>query len=137
LKARGIELPIERISFAPDYQSEGGAKAADLWLELPRAEAPTAVVTGNDLMGMAFMRRVQQAGVRIPHDVSVVGFDGLPEAGLCFPGLTTVTQPASQMGIDAAIAVLTQLADSKSRTSTSQQYPMQLLTRESAGPAPR
>lgn len=137
LQARGVELPLERISFAPDYQSEGGVKAADVWLELPRAEAPTAVVTGNDLMGMAFMRRVQQAGVRIPDDVSVVGFDGLPEAGLCWPGLTTVTQPASQMGIDAAIAVLKQLSDPKSSTSTSQQYPMQLFTRESAGPAPR
>jgi LacI family transcriptional regulator len=137
LKERGLELPLDRISFAPNYQAEGGNTAAEVWLGLPRAVAPTAVVAGNDLMGMAFMRRVQQAGVRIPDDVSVVGFDGLPEAGLCWPGLTTVTQPASQMGIDAAIAVLKQLSDPKSEQQTSQQYPMQLLTRESAGPAPK
>src|SRR5690606_31098035 len=110
---------------------------AELWLQLPRADAPTAVVTGNDLMGMAFMRRVQQAGVRVPQDVSVVGFDGLPEAGLCWPGLTTVTQPASQMGSDAAIAGVKRHADPKSSASSSQQYPTQLLARESAGPASR
>ena len=137
LEQHGLSLPDEYISFAATYQADGGTQAAHRWLELPRHEAPTAVVLGNDLMGMGFMRSLLQAGLRIPDDVSVVGFDGLPEAGLCWPGLTTATQPATQMGIDAATAVLTQLDNSKADASSSRQYPMQLLIRESTGPAPK
>lgn len=137
LEERGLTLPEDHISFAPSYQGDGGTLAAEWWLGLPRSEAPTAVVTGNDLMAMAFMRRVLQADVRIPDDVSVVGFDGLPEAGLCWPGLTTATQPATQMGIDAATAVLEQLSSTKGNTHSTRQYPMQLLIRESAGPPPK
>ncbi len=137
LAAHGLELPERFISFAASYQAEGGFQAAAAWLQLPRSEAPTAVVTGNDLMAMAFMRSVLQAGFRIPEQVSVIGFDGLPETGLCWPGLTTAVQPATQMGIDAAAAVLEQLENADAPQSGSRQYPMQLLIRESAGPAPR
>lgn len=136
LAARGLELPERFVSFAADYQAQGGIAAAHIWLEYSVAERPTAVVTGNDLMAMGFMRTVLKAGVHVPNDVSVVGFDGLPEAGLCWPGLTTATQPAMQMGTDAAKSVLEQLENEAAPATSSRQYPMQLLVRESAGPAP-
>ena len=122
--------------FATDYRAGGGSQAGKVWLALPRHQAPTAVVLGNDLMAMAFMRELLQAGVSIPRDVSVVGFDGLPEAGLCWPGLTTASQPAGQMGTDAAVALLSQLDDPKSSTSSTRHYPMHLVVRESTGAAP-
>lgn len=133
LAEHGIQLEDRFVSFASSYQSEGGTEAGLSWLALPREQAPTAVVTGNDLMAMGFIRVLLQAGVRIPDQVSVAGFDGLPEAGLCWPGLTTATQPATQMGIDAATAVLRQLEDREAPASSSQTYPMQLLIRESTG----
>jgi LacI family transcriptional regulator len=136
LAQRRLELSERFISFAPGYQAEGGIEAAKAWLELDADQAPTAVVTGNDLMAMAFMRTVLKAGFSIPQDVSVVGFDGLPEAGLCWPGLTTATQPATQMGIDAATTVLKEIEDPEAQATSSQLYPMQLLIRESAGPVP-
>jgi DNA-binding LacI/PurR family transcriptional regulator len=82
------------------------------------------------------MRILQQNGVSIPKEVSVVGFDGLPEAGLCWPGLTTAAQPAQQMGADAVAAVLRQLQHPSSGAASSAKYPMKLIVRESTGPAP-
>jgi DNA-binding LacI/PurR family transcriptional regulator len=137
LQARGIVLAEEHITFAGSYLSAEGVRHAERWLAMPRSEAPTAVVLGNDPMALGFMRALQQQGVQIPRDVSVAGFDGLPEAGLCWPGLTTASQPAQQMGTDAVAAVLKQIQQPSSGTASSVKYPMQVIVRESTGPAPK
>lgn len=136
LSERGVELSPDNVAFAETYLADEGIRHAERWLAVPRADAPTAVVLGNDPMALGFMRTVQQKGVSIPGDVSVVGFDGLPEAGLCWPGLTTAAQPAQQMGADAVAAVLRQLQHPSSGSASSVKYPMKLIVRESTGPAP-
>src|SRR4029079_5515825 len=86
LAAHDIEIRNGDISYAPSYGSEGGGVVAAAWLARPRAQAPTAVVCGNDALALGFLRAILQSGARVPDDVSVTGFDGSPEAGLYWPG---------------------------------------------------
>ena len=60
---------------------------------------------GNDTLAIEFLRVILQRGVRVPEEVSVVGFDGVPEGALYWPGLTTAKQPSQALG-SAALAVL-------------------------------
>ncbi len=132
LRAQGLDLTSK--SFADSYDAEEGAAHAQRWLKLPRRSAPTAVVVGNDAMALAFMRSVQQEGVVIPEHLSVAGFDGLPEAALYWPGLTTMAQPTRQMGMDACEHILGQLQARDSVEDPSGEYAMRLIKRESTGP---
>ncbi|WP_181704973.1 LacI family DNA-binding transcriptional regulator [Chthonobacter rhizosphaerae] len=85
-----------------DYTFAAGTRAADLFLALPAERRPTGVVAVSDEMALAFIRRVAEAGVRVPGDVSVVGFDGIEVGDYCAPRLTTIRQPSRDMGREAA-----------------------------------
>ena len=51
---------------------------------------------GNDALAIGFMRVAQQRGIRMPQDLSIVGFDNIPSGAMVWPGLTTVAQPIQQ-----------------------------------------
>ncbi|GGD32154.1 LacI family DNA-binding transcriptional regulator [Aureimonas glaciei] len=87
-----------------NFQFSGGVTAAEAFLAL--AERPTGVVCCNDEMAIGFMKTVQAAGVRVPADVSVVGFDGIEFADFCEPTLTTVCQPRYELGATGARLML-------------------------------
>ena len=53
---------------------------------------------GNDTLAIEFLRAILQRGVRVPEEISVVGFDGVPEGALYWPGLTTAKQPSQALG---------------------------------------
>ncbi|NUT20730.1 MAG: LacI family DNA-binding transcriptional regulator [Hamadaea sp.] len=75
----------------------------DLALQLlRRSEPPTAVVCGNDLQALGVYEAARLAGLRIPEQLSVVGFDDVEQAAWCAPPLTTVRQPFAAMGAAAA-----------------------------------
>jgi LacI family transcriptional regulator len=76
-------------------QTDGYTGALKL-LSIP--EPPTAIFASNDVMAMGVMDAVRDRGLRIPEDISVVGFDDIPQAGMVRPALTTVRQPLEQMG---------------------------------------
>jgi LacI family transcriptional regulator len=59
---------------------------------------PTAIFAANDLSAIAAIEVARQVGLRVPEDLSVVGFDNVPESALCSPPLTTVEQPIHDMG---------------------------------------
>ena len=59
------------------------------------------MVFGNDALAIGFMRVAQQRGVRMPQDLSIVGFDNIAGGAMVWPGLTTVAQPMREMGRDA------------------------------------
>jgi LacI family transcriptional regulator, xylobiose transport system transcriptional regulator len=82
---------------------EGRTYAAEL---LRLDEPPTAVLCGNDLQAFGVYEAARQAGIRIPDELSVVGFDDISYAGWCGPPLTTVRQPLIEMGATAARLVL-------------------------------
>lgn len=75
----------------------------DLGLELLRLpDPPTAVVCGDDLQALGVYEAARTSGLRIPDDLSVVGFDDIEQAAWCAPALTTVRQPFAEMGATAA-----------------------------------
>jgi DNA-binding LacI/PurR family transcriptional regulator len=134
LAEQGLELPDKRVWFGPNYGPESGVEFAHLFLEqTPRARA-SAVVMGNDSMALGFMRTILQGGLRIPDDVSVVGFDGIPEGGLYWPGLTTVVQPAQRMGASGCRALLACMQNPDLERTADVQYGVDLVTRESTAP---
>jgi DNA-binding LacI/PurR family transcriptional regulator len=137
LATRSLRIDPAHIGYAGTYASSGAIAYARHWLELPRAEAPTAVVCGNDALAVGFMRTVLQQGVRVPQQVSVAGFDGVPESGLYWPGLTTVEQPSRAMGMAACRALLGMIEDGKAtKEATGVVLPAELIVRESTGTAP-
>lgn len=131
LLAQGLALTTTQ--FADSSDSSQGVRHAKYWLSLSPTTAPTAVVLGNDAMALAFMRTVQQQGVVIPNQLSVMGFEGLPEAELYWPGLTTMAEPIRQMGIDACEFVLERLRSTTPSESTGREYALRLVERESTG----
>jgi LacI family xylobiose transport system transcriptional regulator len=73
---------------------------------LARSDRPTAIFAGNDLMALGVYEAARLAGLTIPGDLSVVGYDDLPAAGWAGPPLTTVRQPLSEMGREATRMIL-------------------------------
>jgi LacI family transcriptional regulator len=82
------------------------------------------------------MRAALQAGLGIPSQLSVVGFDGIPEGARCWPGLTTVRQPMREMGRVACENLRRQIENPEEGAASTVTYRMDLLVRESSGPPP-
>jgi LacI family transcriptional regulator len=108
LRVAGIDG--DRVLVAADEAGVAGGErtAADI---LDRDRRVTALVAYNDLMAIGAMRAVRAAGLRIPTDVSVVGFDNVDLAAYVDPPLTTVAQATSQMGHWAVTELAAELAD--------------------------
>jgi LacI family transcriptional regulator len=130
----GSSLLTDDISFGASYESEAGAQAAREFLRRSVATRPTASVVGNDAMAIGFMRELLRAGVRIPEEHSVTGFDGVEEGARFWPGLTTAEQPMEQLGRAAVAALLDRIDDPESDVAMTVEYPMPLSLRESTGP---
>jgi DNA-binding LacI/PurR family transcriptional regulator len=95
-----------------DYrQASGRELAAEVLASDPR---PTALICMNDLMAIGAMEYCREVGLRVPQDVSIVGFDDLPVSALLTPRLTTVRQPAHDMGYRAASALFDLLENDES-----------------------
>jgi LacI family transcriptional regulator len=90
-----------------DFSIEAGEAATRKLLDLP--ERPTAIFTGNDGQAMGAYRAARSAGLRIPEDLSIIGFDDIPAAEWIEPGLTTIRQPVVQMAETAMRALLRHL----------------------------
>ena len=90
-----------------DFSMEAGEAAARKLLELP--DRPTAIFTGNDGQALGAYRAARAAGLRIPEDLSIIGFDDIPAAEWVEPGLTTIRQPVVQMAETAMRALLRHL----------------------------
>ena len=99
LASAGVaEASIAR--YPGDFHVGTGVDAARRFLAAPAR--PTGIFAASDMMAIGFMRTVHAAGLRVPRDVSVVGFDGIEFADYCEPPLTTVRQPREAMGREAA-----------------------------------
>jgi LacI family transcriptional regulator len=87
-----------------DFHVESGYEQGKALLRL--AEPPTAIFAGSDLQALGVYEAAREAGLRIPDDLSVVGFDDLPVARWVGPPLTTVRQPLLEMAAAGARLVL-------------------------------
>jgi len=117
------ELVYEGTFFQPD-----GYAGACALLDLP--DPPTAIFASNDVMAMGVMDAVRNRGLRIPDDISVVGFDNIPQSAMVYPPLTTVQQPLEQMGRVAAQMLIGILNDIEKDT-TRIELPTELVVRGS------
>ncbi|MGI5143043.1 MULTISPECIES: LacI family DNA-binding transcriptional regulator [unclassified Streptomyces] len=105
----------------------GGQQAAE---ELRRPKS-SAVITYNDQVAIGLMRGLHAAGLRVPHDLSVVGFDNISGSGLVTPGLTTVAVPARTQGHTAVRTLLAEVGASQTHSGKSAMLPTRLVVRES------
>lgn len=102
-------------------------------------DGPAAVFAGNDLMAVGALRAVKERGLRVPTDVSIVGFDGIPTAEMVEPALTTVQQPIYKFGRRLADVLLTQLGEATDGEKGDAQQlivPGRLVVRGTTAPVP-
>lgn len=115
------------------YQEDQSAAVARELLTL--ADRPTAVFAANDSSAIGVLRAAAEVGLRVPQDLSVVGFDDVPQASTTTPPLTTVSQPLAELGSHAVQMLLTMLRGEP--TTDHVRLPTTLRVRASTGPAPR
>jgi len=119
-------------SIAGDWTPASGYAAG---MAMPLDEGITAVVAGNDQMALGVLAALADRGVRVPEQLSVVGFDDIPEAAYFRPALTTVHRDFEGQGRVAVETLISRL--NEGRTPVSELVESQLVIRDSSGPAPR
>ena len=105
ISSGGID-PDSALYMPGDYTDRSGYQMAARLFSGAEADWPTAVICANDQMAFGGLAYCREAGIAVPHQVSVTGFDDVAEAALTRPGLTTVAQPAFDMGRAAALLLL-------------------------------
>jgi LacI family transcriptional regulator len=133
LRAAGIPLDPELVTEG-GFLRTGGHAAALCLLRL--AEPPTAIFAANDDSAFGVIDAAHQLGVRVPEDLSVVGFDNVPDAAICRPPLTTVDQELAHMG-QVAVRMVIDLIEGRPLAASLERVPTRLVVRSScAAPAP-
>ncbi|WP_338802496.1 LacI family DNA-binding transcriptional regulator [Pseudomonas sp. RSB 5.4] len=106
LKEAGITVRPERI-LESDFTSTGGYNAAAVLLQ---SNPPSAIFAGNDMIGIGVLRAAAERNVRVPSELSVIGFDDIQMSRYVYPALTTVGQSILQLGEMAAEVLLRRIA---------------------------
>jgi LacI family transcriptional regulator len=125
LKNAGIPVRGEMVVHG-DHRIEGGALAMKELLNLPTR--PTAVIASNDLMAIGALGAIHEAGLKVPEDISLVGFDDIAFARLTQPPLTTVALSREQLAITALTAV-ERLIENGTREQSEYRLPTSLVVR--------
>ncbi len=127
----GISVQEELI-VEGDYQQRTGHESAKRLLQNLRPP-PTAIFASNDMAAFGAMDAARECGLRIPHDISIMGFDDIPQASFVYPKLTTVRQPLEQMG-QIAVKMLLERIEDGSRPPQHVALATQLIIRDSCSP---
>jgi DNA-binding LacI/PurR family transcriptional regulator len=127
LEAAGAELPPV---LRGDWTPRSGYELGERLLEIPQL---TAVLVANDQMALGLLRRLHEAGRQVPRDLSIVGFDDIPEAAYFTPPLTTLRQDFSELGRLCLQILLRRIEGELGPTRVV--VPPELVIRGSTGPA--
>lgn len=123
---QAYDMPFdENLVAEGDFSQESGYNAMKTLLK----KSPDAVFVSSDIMAIGAQRAIREAGLRIPHDIAMVGFDDLPQAAMAEPPLTTIRQPISQLG-PVAIDMLKEAIGHSSEVIESRVLPVELVLRE-------
>jgi DNA-binding LacI/PurR family transcriptional regulator len=128
LTAEGREVPEPS---AGDWSAQSGYEIGKRLAKEPKM---TAIFVANDSMAMGLLRALREAGRRVPEDVSVVGFDDVPEAAYFWPPLSTVRQNFGEVGRQAFQLLLDRIAGAEG--DTGHLVEPELVVRESTGMSP-
>ena len=123
-------MPDPLLEAEADFLVAGGAAGAERLLGL--ADPPTAIFAFNDCMAVGALHAARARGLRLPDDLSVVGFDDTPEAEAAYPGLTTVYQPLKELG-RMAVSLLVRLMDDHPYEPLQVELATRLVVRSSTG----
>lgn len=133
LKKAGI--PLDKALIAEgDFGQLSGFESTQRLLRLP--EPPTAIFAANDEMAFGVMDAVRAQGLRVPQDVSVIGFDDIPAASHVHPKLTTLRQPLAEIS-ESAVQELMRRITGAGAAQHRVEFPSGLVVRESTAPAPQ
>jgi LacI family transcriptional regulator len=133
LAAAGV-LPDQGLVMRSNFRVDGGYEAAGRLLD--RTDPPSAIFAFNDSMAIGVLQAARDRGLRLPGDLSVVGFDDTVEATIAVPALTTVRQPLAEMG-RMAVGLLLRLLENRRLEPLRVQLATKLVVRNSTAPAPR
>lgn len=126
---RRAGIPLDPTLIQPgDYSYESGLASTQTLLKL--SDPPTAIFAANDQSAIGAMQAAQQVGLRIPDDLSIAGFDNIPEGAFTAPPLTTVDQSITDMGYKAA-QLLIDLIQGNPPESNEFKVPTKLVIRKS------
>lgn len=143
-RRRGLLDALREAGITPDpgLEADTGFEEAVIrrrtreLLELPPERRPTALFVYHDSAAFTVLDELAEAGVRVPDDISVVGFNDIDAAAHVRPALTTVRQPFADMGHRAAEILLAAL-DNTETGDNRVVLPTELIVRDSTGPAPK
>jgi LacI family transcriptional regulator len=126
-------IPVmEELVIDGDYQQQTGYESAKRLLQRLQP-LPTAIFAANDLAAFGAMDAAREYGLSIPNDISIIGFDDIPQASFVYPKLTTVRQPLEKMG-QVAVKILLEQIEDQSRPPQRIALATQLIIRDSCGP---
>lgn len=132
---RDADIPYRHeLVVTGDFLEERGYQATEQLLKLE--QPPTAVFTSADTAAFGAIKAARAAGLHVPDDISIVGFDDIPEASLVMPPLTTVRQPLMEMGA-TAVRLLQRLMDEPAATPRRTELETELVVRGSTAPPPK
>ena len=106
-------------------------KCVHTLLQLP--DPPTAIIACNDVVAISALNTVHEMGLRVPEDISLIGFNNIPESANTFPPLTTIDSPTEILGQYAA-ELLLKVMSSEGLEDTEQIIDTKLIVRGSTGP---
>jgi LacI family transcriptional regulator len=113
-----------------EFSVDGGRRcAAEI---LARRRRPTAIFAANDLLAIGVLTALREAGVVVPRDIALVGYDDIPAAALVSPALTTMRQDWSAIGAAAAALLLDRLGQGAATSGRAVSLPFRIILRDSA-----
>lgn len=132
MNAHGLSIIPEHIYHVPGGSPQMGIEGMNYFLNLP--SPPTAVMCFNDMLALGGLKSCRQAGMRVPDDISVTGFDNITISEFSEPPLTTLDQPKKEIGREAAQLLLSLLGSDSGQLNSTQRVKVlkgQLLVRDS------
>ncbi|GAB2516380.1 LacI family DNA-binding transcriptional regulator [Microbulbifer agarilyticus] len=132
---RKAKLSVDNGWVVEGEQTLEGARRAARRL-LTHKQRPTAIFCANDEMALGAIHEIKNAGLKIPQDISVIGFDDIRYAEIMDPPLTTIAQPAEEIG-ERTMRRLCQAIDGTDTDAEPEIVPHKLIVRKSTGTAPR
>jgi DNA-binding LacI/PurR family transcriptional regulator len=132
--AMGRPVDLHWVKSCSHTDSREARNAMAAWLRLP--ERPSAIVCHNDTVAMGVIEAAKQAGLNVPGDLSVVGYDNMPGAAELDPPLTTFENRERELGLEA-VQVLRDVCEGRDRPARIRRLTCPMVVRDSTAPPAR